>query len=91
MYDTINRFYNFVDQLFVNIGDFVLRLFPGTVGAVILVLLKVVIIIWLQLMIRWSLPRFRYDQMMKLCWQGILPLSLANIFVTGIVILLMQE
>jgi len=62
-----------------------------TAANVLNFVLKTVVIIWLQLMIRWSLPRFRYDQMMKLCWQGILPLSLANIFVTGIVILLLQE
>ena len=38
--------------------------------------------------IRWTLPRFRYDQVMDLCWKIILPLSLVNIFVTGVVILL---
>jgi len=53
-------------------------------------LLKVVIMIWLQMQIRWTLPRFRYDQVMDLCWKIILPLSLANIFVTGAVILLVQ-
>jgi NADH-quinone oxidoreductase subunit H len=53
-------------------------------------LLKVVIMIWLQMQIRWTLPRFRYDQVMDLCWKIILPLSLVNIFVTGAVILLIQ-
>jgi NADH-quinone oxidoreductase subunit H len=43
--------------------------------------------IWFQMQIRWSLPRFRYDQMMDLCWKMMLPLSLANIFVTALVIL----
>jgi NADH-quinone oxidoreductase subunit H len=51
---------------------------------------KLVILIWLQLMIRWSLPRFRYDQIMKLCWKLLLPLSLANILITAIVLLLLQ-
>jgi NADH-quinone oxidoreductase subunit H len=46
-------------------------------------ILKVVVLCWLSLMIRWSLPRFRYDQIMKLCWQYMLPASLANIFLTG--------
>jgi NADH-quinone oxidoreductase subunit H len=50
--------------------------------------LKLVIMIWLQLMIRWSLPRFRYDQIMQLCWKLLLPLSLFNIMATGVVILL---
>jgi NADH-quinone oxidoreductase subunit H len=50
-------------------------------------IVKLIIIIWLQLMIRWSLPRFRYDQIMQLCWKLLLPLSLLNILITGAVIL----
>ena len=48
---------------------------------------KVVFFIYLQMVIRWTLPRFRYDQIMKLGWKILLPLSLANILVTGLVIL----
>jgi NADH-quinone oxidoreductase subunit H len=51
-------------------------------------MLKVVVMIWLQMALRWTLPRFRYDQVMDLCWKIILPLSIANILVTGLVILL---
>jgi NADH-quinone oxidoreductase subunit H len=51
-------------------------------------ILKVVLLCWLQLQIRWSLPRFRYDQIMKLCWQYMLPLALVNVFITGMVLLL---
>ena len=50
-------------------------------------MLKVVVMIWLQMAIRWTLPRFRYDQVMDLCWKILLPLSIANIFVTGAVLL----
>jgi NADH-quinone oxidoreductase subunit H len=50
-------------------------------------LFKIIVLIWLQLMIRWSLPRFRYDQLMSLCWKGLLPVSLLNIFVVGALIL----
>jgi NADH-quinone oxidoreductase subunit H len=46
-------------------------------------LLKIIVLIWFQLMIRWSLPRFRYDQLMSLCWKGLLPVSLLNILVVG--------
>jgi NADH-quinone oxidoreductase subunit H len=53
-------------------------------------LAKVVFMIWLQMLIRWTLPRFRYDQVMNLCWKVLLPLSLVNILVTGFVILLVQ-
>ncbi len=53
-------------------------------------LIKITLMMWFQLMIRWTLPRFRYDQIMNLCWKVILPLSLANILVTGVVILWLQ-
>ncbi len=49
---------------------------------------KVIFFIWLQMTIRWTLPRFRYDQVMKLCWKMLLPLSLINILITGLVLLL---
>ena len=48
---------------------------------------KLVVVIFLQLQIRWSLPRFRYDQIMKLCWRMLLPASLLNILVTGVLVL----
>ncbi len=52
---------------------------------------KIIFFIWLQMTIRWTLPRFRYDQVMKLGWKILLPLSLLNIFVTGVVILLFKK
>jgi NADH-quinone oxidoreductase subunit H len=58
-----------------------------TVLYILTFLVKTIILLWLTLMIRWSLPRFRYDQVMKMCWRYMLPLSLLNIFVTGMVIL----
>lgn len=51
---------------------------------------KVVILIWVQMIIRWTLPRFRYDQIMKLGWKILLPLSLANVLVTGAVMLAIE-
>jgi NADH-quinone oxidoreductase subunit H len=70
--------------------------FAGENGATILVMLtniatfftKIIFMIWFQMTIRWTLPRFRYDQMMKLGWKILLPLSLINIFITGLVLLL---
>ena len=47
---------------------------------------KVVVMIWVQMTLRWTLPRFRYDQLQKLGWQVLLPLSLLNIFVTSAVV-----
>ena len=51
-------------------------------------MLKLFVMIWLQMALRWTLPRFRYDQVMDLCWKILLPLSIANIFVTGAVLLI---
>jgi len=51
---------------------------------------KVMAMIWLQMALRWTLPRFRYDQIMDLCWKMLLPLSIVNIFVTGAVMLLIE-
>jgi NADH-quinone oxidoreductase subunit H len=58
---------------------------------VVTFLVKVVVMVWFQMLIRWSLPRFRYDQVMDLCWKILLPLSIANILVTAVVMLVLQE
>jgi NADH-quinone oxidoreductase subunit H len=58
-----------------------------TVIYIVSFLVKTTLLLWLTLMIRWSLPRFRYDQVMKMCWRYMLPLSLMNIFVTGLWVL----
>ena len=49
-------------------------------------LLKMLLFIVLFIWIRWTLPRFRYDQLMGLGWKCILPIALANIVLTGIVL-----
>lgn len=48
---------------------------------------KVLFFCWVFIWVRWTLPRFRYDQLMKLGWKYMMPASLANIFVTGAVML----
>ena len=50
---------------------------------------KVMFFIWFFMLIRWTLPRFRYDQLMHLGWKVLFPLSLANIAVTGVMVLLL--
>ncbi|HEU5073773.1 MAG TPA: complex I subunit 1 family protein [Polyangiaceae bacterium] len=52
---------------------------------------KVLAVCFVQLTIRWTLPRFRYDQLMRLGWRKLLPASLANILTTGLVVLLIQS
>ncbi len=47
---------------------------------------KILVLVWLQFMMRWTLPRFRYDQVMVLGWKILLPLSLANLVVTALIV-----
>ena len=47
--------------------------------------LKVVLLSWFQLLVRWTLPRFRADQLMNLGWKLLLPLSLVNIMLTALI------
>lgn len=78
------------DQMLLNFFRF-----AGTNGSAILAMLvnimtffaKVIFFIWLQMTIRWTLPRFRYDQIMRLGWKMFLPIALINIFITGLVML----
>lgn len=51
---------------------------------------KVLFFCWLFMTIRWTLPRFRYDQLMDLGWKNIFPLALANVIVTAVVLLFIR-
>ncbi|NDC83375.1 NADH-quinone oxidoreductase subunit NuoH [bacterium] len=44
--------------------------------------------IFLFMWVRWTVPRFRYDQLMRLGWNGLIPLAILNLLVTGIVLVL---
>jgi NADH-quinone oxidoreductase subunit H len=64
---------------------------PSLAVAVLQILsfsLKLVFFTWLQIVIRWTLPRFRYDQLMRLGWKGLLPASLANVVASAALVLL---
>jgi NADH-quinone oxidoreductase subunit H len=49
--------------------------------------IKICCFIFFFMWIRWTIPRFRYDQLMNLGWKILIPLSIANIIITGICIL----
>jgi NADH-quinone oxidoreductase subunit H len=51
-------------------------------------LIKIAIFIFVFMWIRWTVPRFRYDQLMNLGWKTMIPLALFNMLVTGALILL---
>jgi NADH-quinone oxidoreductase subunit H len=51
---------------------------------------KVVVFLWIFIWVRWTLPRFRYDQLMDLGWRTMLPWALFNTVATAVVILIMR-
>jgi NADH-quinone oxidoreductase subunit H len=61
--------------------------FLGTLS----LLAKIVFFLFLFMWVRWTIPRFRYDQLMDLGWKKLIPLALANMLVTGAVILWLHK
>jgi NADH-quinone oxidoreductase subunit H len=51
--------------------------------SVLALFLKIAFFIFVFMWIRWTLPRFRYDQLMKLGWKVLIPLSILNMLATG--------
>jgi NADH-quinone oxidoreductase subunit H len=58
----------------------------GTIG----LFMKIFFFIFFFMWIRWTLPRFRYDQLMNLGWKGLIPLAIVNLVITGLVMVLMD-
>jgi NADH-quinone oxidoreductase subunit H len=52
---------------------------------------KILATLFVFMWVRWTLPRFRYDQVMRIGWQKLLPLSIANLIVYTVAIALMQR
>lgn len=47
---------------------------------------KITFFIFLAMVIRWTLPRFRFDQLMQLAWRGLIPISMMILLLTGLVV-----
>ena len=50
-------------------------------------ILKMLAVVWVLMAVRWAFPRFRYDQIMRLGWKMMLPVSLSNVVITAAVFL----
>ncbi len=53
-------------------------------GSIIAFVMKMLFILWCFIWIRWTLPRFRYDQLMKLGWKYLLPLAMINLVIVAL-------
>jgi NADH-quinone oxidoreductase subunit H len=62
----------------------------GWVGVIVSALVffaKTAIFVWIFIWVRWTLPRFRYDQLMRLGWKALLPIALANLLWVAFLVL----
>ena len=74
--------------------DFVNSLIGPTWGPLLgmgVLFLKIFAFIFFFMWVRWTIPRFRYDQLMNLGWKILIPLAIANIVLTGVVIALVNK
>ncbi|MGE8423968.1 MAG: NADH-quinone oxidoreductase subunit H, partial [Sphingobacterium siyangense] len=55
-----------------------------TIIGVVVFFIKILLFIFFFMWVRWTLPRFRYDQLMNLGWKMLIPLAIANIVLTGV-------
>ena len=72
----------FMDQVAASVSPVLFAII-----CVLTLLTKAICIILFFMFIRWTLPRFRYDQLMRLGWKSLIPLALVNMVITGAVIL----
>lgn len=61
-----------------------------TILGTVFLFAKIGFFIFFFMWIRWTLPRFRYDQLMNLGWKGLIPLAIVNLLVTAIVMILVN-
>ena len=81
------------DIPFVNNASLAQKIGQNPVAALQIVsfFVKIVALIFFFMWVRWTIPRFRYDQLMKLGWKMLIPLALINMLVTGFLVLLHQN
>ena len=83
-------FFGGYDIPFVNEANWGHAWWVGLVGFAVL-MTKAIFFVLVFMWIRWTIPRFRYDQLMNLGWKSLIPLSLLNMVATAVVILLLKK
>jgi NADH-quinone oxidoreductase subunit H len=86
----------YADGVLVQIGDTVLFQYKMNHVAVTVIQSltffgKTILMAFFQVFFRWTLPRFRYDQLMKFGWTKLLPLAIANLVVTGVAVVAIDQ
>lgn len=79
------------DIPFVNEASWGLSSFWMTVISFSVFMAKISFFLFVFIWIRWTIPRFRYDQLMNLGWKKLIPLALVNMIITAAVMLLLQK
>jgi len=79
------------DIPFVNEASWGLNSFWMTAISFGVIMAKISFMLFVFLWIRWTIPRFRYDQLMNLGWKKLIPLALANMIITAAVILWLKK
>ncbi|MBP9792986.1 MAG: NADH-quinone oxidoreductase subunit NuoH [Flavobacterium sp.] len=63
----------------------------ASILGIVVLFAKICFFIFFYMWIRWTIPRFRYDQLMNLGWRMLIPLAIANIVLTGIIIIIADK
>ena len=80
-------FFFFLGKDFPEWGDATVAM----IAQISMFLVKLLFFCWVFIWVRWTLPRFRYDQIMRLGWKMMIPLSFINIFLTGLLIVFLDR
>ena len=82
----VGYYYPGMDCLLLHTGPVI-----GPLIGTFVFFIKIFAFIFFFMWVRWTIPRFRYDQLMHLGWKGLIPLAIANIIITGIVIAIIEK
>ena len=89
----VSLFFGGYDIPFVNDGNLTEKIGQNwmAIAHIIMFLFKAFFFVFLFMWVRWTIPRFRYDQLMNLGWKVLIPLALFNMLLTGAIVLLQQN
>lgn len=87
----VTLFFGGYDIPFVNEATWGLSSFWMTAISFAVIMAKISFMLFVFLWIRWTIPRFRYDQLMNLGWKKLIPLALVNMIISAAVMLLLNK